>query len=134
MGILPRATSRSHVKEAIRLMISSEAIDTMGVPRRNHIMQLREHPFLRLTAGLNWWPPVWTNEQKKTLNGELGTLVSAELRPDLPTCIFLRITYKGDFFTGALRVSDRALCSRLHALMEQHVGETIKQIGDLDLP
>lgn len=129
---------------AERLMIKTEtvdtgshgllqALDTVEASRRNDIIRLREHPFLKLTAGLNWWPPAWTNEEKKTLKGELGTLVSAELRPDSPTCIFLRITYEGELFTGALSASDRALCRKLHALIEQHVGKTIKQIGDLEV-
>lgn len=117
-------------EEAKRL---PEALDTVEAPRRTDIIRLREHPFLIFTNGLNWWPPTWTNEENKTLNGELGTLASAEIRPDSPTFIFLRITYEGQVFTGALPGSNRALCKKLHALIEQHLGETIKQIGDLEV-
>ena len=94
-------------------------------------MELRDHSILKVTDGINWWPPFWTNDQKR-VRGELGTLVKAEFRPYLPTLILMWIRHEGEDFIGA-HVRNEVLCRQLHALIAQNIGRTIKQIGDLDV-
>lgn len=98
-------------------------------------MQLRDHPIFKITADVNWWPPTWVSERdpEKKLRGEVGFLINTELRSHLPTFIFLRIRRDGELFLGAMHVSDLALCRQLHALIQQHKGKTIRQIGDLEV-
>ena len=95
-------------------------------------MQLRDHPILKVFDGFHWWPPIWTNDQKR-LRGELGILVKAEFRPYLPTLIFMWISHEDEAFIGALHVRNEALCRQLHILIAQNIGKTITQIGDLEV-
>lgn len=99
-------------------------------------VRLRDHPILRITDDLCWWPPIWTSELRgaeKKLRGELGTLVGVIHRPNWPTFIFLRMTHEGESFHGALHVSNEGICLQIHILLNRNVGKTIKQIGDLEV-
>lgn len=99
-------------------------------------MELRDHPVFVIRNLGSWWPPVWVSMRRghrKTLNGEVGVLVGTTLNGNLPNRLFIRIESDAEFFLGALVVSNEALCFQLHKLLQQYVGRTIEEIGDLDI-
>ena len=83
----------------------------------------------------NWWPPVWVGfpDQHHVLRGEVGVLVKTVLNGNLPNRIFLKIEHDDESFFGALVIKDSALCFQLHKLQRQHLGESIEEIGDLEI-
>lgn len=99
-------------------------------------MQLRDHPILLIRGIISWWPPTWVSTREgpqKKLRGELGILVSTILNQQLAQHLFIRMEYEQEPFLGALHVRDEALCYQFHILMQQHLGKSIKEIGDLEV-
>ena len=96
-------------------------------------MQLRDHPLMVL-RGVRSWPPIWTNrnmDKPKLLKGEIGTLIDTyTVRGD--SC-FLVIEHESETYVGALLLEDTVFCRRVCDLLKQKVGQSISQIGDLDL-
>jgi hypothetical protein len=99
-------------------------------------MQLRHHPQMWY-GGAYSWPPVWhkiSGPGLNTLDDESATLVSTTLsRIDPPTACHLTVVLNGSSYIGMAQTDDSSFCRRLCAFLQNHIGKSIKEIGDLDL-
>jgi hypothetical protein len=99
-------------------------------------MKLREHPLMTY-KGLSSWPPAWLwrggYENTHPL-GEVGILKSV-----MPSTIephgrcFLIMEHCGAEYIGALLLSDSAFCREIFRLLVMNCGETIRDIGEIDI-
>jgi hypothetical protein len=100
-------------------------------------MKLRDHPLMSC-HGVSNWPPVWTQASTRTkpkiIRDEVGTLryIHAYDNPASNKC-YLVIEYEGDNYLGALLFGDATFCHQITALLRQHIGRRIEEIGDLDV-
>jgi len=98
-------------------------------------MELRDHPLVSYRR-LPSWPPTWSPAKPRTdlkpLHGEIGRL-SYTLPGAKSDRFFLVIEYEGHPYVGCLFVNDDVFCAQLIAVLQDHAGSTIKEIGDLDL-
>jgi hypothetical protein len=86
--------------------------------------------------GVRNWPPIWTKartEGNKTLTGEVGILryVHYDNNSKSNKC-FPVIEYELEYFVGTLIFDDVTFCRQIAELLREHVGCSIKEIGDLD--
>jgi|SRR5262245_7589145 len=100
-------------------------------------MQLRDHPLMS-THTIPTWPPVWSNTSRgggsdTAATGEMGILKKCLRNSHVKELYFLFIEYNGDSYVGALVVDNAAFCNHVASILEQNVGKSIKEIGDLDL-
>ena len=99
-------------------------------------MQLRHHPLMTRRIGIKLWPPPWTSpDQEKPLwpHGEIGILKRVWIHPRLGTCVFLFIEHEGVTYTGSMYFDDPRFFIDIHNVLENNVGRSIAEIGDLDL-
>jgi hypothetical protein len=101
------------------------------------LMQLRDHPLMSCHGASNW-PPVWTQanlsvEKPKIIRDEVGILVYIRGYEGASTKCYLVIEYEGEHYVGVLLFEDMAFCRRITDLLEQHIGRSIEEIGDLDI-
>jgi hypothetical protein len=98
-------------------------------------MKLRDHPLL-MSYGLNSWPPVWVNTRtvpvKKQI-GEIGTLIRIAFFPETPKRLFLIMEFENEPYLGCLLFSEAGFCQQLNKILQDHVGLSIAEIGDMDL-
>jgi hypothetical protein len=84
------------------------------------------------------WPPIWVSgagykTYKKNL-GEVGTLIDVILNEVAPDKLFLRMEIKSERqYMGCLAFNDPMFCRQLYIFLQDHIGKSIKEIGDLDL-
>ena len=89
-------------------------------------------------AGYANWPPIWVSgagskTYKKNL-GEVGTLIGVILNEVAPDKLFLRMEIKSERrYMGCLAFNDPVFCRQLYIFLQDHIGKSIKEIGDLDL-
>jgi hypothetical protein len=86
--------------------------------------------------GIRNWPPSWVSTRSlppEKLNGEIGTLKAVKLYDLTPNRCFLIIEFQTRRYMGSLLFQDAVFCRQLHDLLQQHLGRSIKEIGDLDL-
>jgi hypothetical protein len=98
------------------------------------VTRLRDHP-LMTKRGIRSWPPVWIEKYgAKELTGEIGrlTYVGTNARR-FPEAIFLHMVYEGTPYYGSLLTEDYAFRWALYELLQNNIGRTIKEIGELDL-
>jgi len=98
-------------------------------------MKLRAHPLMSY-RGVSNWPPVWvgTNHKNEPLRGEVGVLEDVvPSQTENASRFFLRIEDEGWRYVGCLLFGDLAFCRQIYKLMIAHRGDTIAQIGDIDL-
>jgi hypothetical protein len=99
-------------------------------------MQLRDDPRMSYHRVSNW-PPVWTKGIKKrdtkTVVGEVGILRYVHYyRLPAHKC-YLVIEYQHEYFVGALIFDDPSFCAQIAEILQQQIGHSIKEIGDLDI-
>jgi hypothetical protein len=98
-------------------------------------MLLREHPLMSY-EGAPSWPPAWFWRDGHKIthpNGEVGTLKQViPCTLSHPRC-FLIMQYCGAEYIGALLLSDPVFCREIYRVLAQSCGETIRNIGDIDL-
>jgi hypothetical protein len=82
------------------------------------------------------WPPTWTNRQDRTdkLRGEIGNLQEVMMTEAADDILFIAIEYQGRRYMGAMFLDSPALCRQIYLLLQSHIGLSIEEIGDLDLP
>jgi hypothetical protein len=51
----------------------------------------------------------------------------------MPTSIFLKMEFEQKQYMGFLVVNDAVLCQQLWMILDEHIGEPIEQIGELDV-
>jgi hypothetical protein len=98
-------------------------------------MELRHHPLMRWHKVRNW-PPVWTQvrkERKRTVRGELGVLRYVHANRNVSNKCYLVIEHDKEYYVGSLIFDDVTFCWQISCLLQQHIGEPISDIGDLDL-
>ena len=96
-------------------------------------MQLRDHPLMS-RRGVHNWPPVWvlaTNVGIKTVNGEMGFLKRVHFNSS--NKCFLMIDHESESFIGTLIFDDMIFCRQIANLLEDYLGCSIKEIGDLNV-
>jgi hypothetical protein len=99
-------------------------------------MAFRDHPLMTRRSGMKTWPPLWTStRQDKTdwPRGEVGTLQQAWLHDGVDTCLFLFMEYKEHLYTGSMYFDDIEFCYEIDRILKANLGQSIKEIGDLDL-
>jgi hypothetical protein len=104
----------------------------MGAPLH---MKLRDQ--LRANKGTFYdWPPIWTNCQDPTdkPQGEIGNLQEVMMTEADDDILFIAIEYQGRRYIGAMGFDSPDLCFQISILLQSHIGLSIKDIGDLDLP
>lgn len=90
---------------------------------------------LRRCSSINW-PPNWIRiegEGNPKLTGEIGILrsiVRSRLEP-LTTC-YLTMEFQGCSYLGTLSFRERSLSDQVFELLQQHRGDSIQQIGNLE--
>jgi hypothetical protein len=119
---------------------------TRLVPARTSkgTVALRDHPSMRYRTRANW-PLIWTRRgrtnraagQAASLlvrRGEIGILkeafISAGARPPR---IYLIMADDGCEYVGSLLFNDSASCRAIYALLKRHCGESIAEIGALEV-
>jgi hypothetical protein len=116
--------------------ISEISIALLGQPLFSVGVKLRDHPKMSYLGRPNW-PPVWTQMGKPgaiILNGEIGVLTYVYIRHAPSSQCYLVIDYEKQTFTGTLLFDDQIFCARICNLLQENIGGSIKQIGDLDIP
>lgn len=99
-------------------------------------MKLRNH---RLASydGIRTWPPTWWwrgGEDNKQPVGEIGVLkevIACSIKP--ANRCYLIMEYEGAEYMGVLRFDSYSFCQRVYDLLLQHCGDTMKQIGAIEL-
>ena len=99
-------------------------------------MLLRDHPLLTYQS-IRSWPPAWLycrGFDNTHPRGEVGILkeVISSTVASYNSC-FLIMEHCGAEYIGVLLLSDPAFCRQIHALLVENCGETILEIGDIDL-
>ena len=98
-------------------------------------MRLRDHPALTI-SGIPSWPPVWVRRRTKATRkvyGELGVFTGSVFNESMPTAIFMKMEFKAREYMGFLSVGDAVFCLQLDRLLNQNIGRSIEEIGDIDI-
>jgi hypothetical protein len=98
-------------------------------------MKLRDQ--LRTDKGTFYnWPPIWTNRQDPTdkPQGEIGNLQDVLMSEDVYDVLFIAIEYHGRRYMGAMGFDNPALCLQIATLLQSHIGLSLKEIADINLP
>jgi hypothetical protein len=99
-------------------------------------MLLRDHPLLT-HQNIRTWPPAWLycvgfdNTYPLGEVGILKTVFVSAVKPS--TRCFLIIEHAGAEYMGELSMGDAAFCNEIYQILLRHCGETIQEIGDIDL-
>ena len=98
-------------------------------------MELRNHSFMR-RHGIPNWPPIWSQHRKegsKSLRGEIGVLRYVHTNRNISNKCYLVIEHETEHFVGCLIFDDVTFCWQISSLLQNHIGHSIKEIGDMDL-
>jgi hypothetical protein len=100
-------------------------------------MKLRDHPLMSY-RGIRNWPPVWTLATTRKgivtiLTGEVGVLKYVHSNILMSNKCFVAIDFQEETYIGSLIFKDHAFCRQISHLLRDHVGRSIKNIGDLDV-
>jgi hypothetical protein len=98
-------------------------------------MKVRTHPLMSY-RGISNWPPVWvgTNQKHEPLRGEVGILKDVvPSQTENANRFFLIIEDEGWRYVGCLLFQDLSFCRQIYKLLCEHRGDTIEQIGNIDL-
>ncbi len=101
-------------------------------------MDLRKHP--RMTwRGLPNWPPNWNGPHgpdNPLPQGEVGILTGVETATPSaldPHCILI-MRWNDQEYLGSLFFDDLSFLNQIVAILRQHIGSPICEIGSLDTP
>jgi len=100
-------------------------------------MNLRDHPLMIYRSVRNW-PPTWTVlvsriGSVKTVKGEVGVLRFVHSNYITSNKLFLVIEYQSETYVGCLMFRDHSFCTQISHLLRDHIGRSIKDIGELDV-
>jgi hypothetical protein len=98
--------------------------------------QVRPSTTLRDHLSPNW-PPVWTNATRKGADkayGETGVLRYVHFSNSTSYKCFLVIEHESEHFVGTLLFHDPALHRQITEVLRQHIGCSIRDIGNLEIP
>jgi hypothetical protein len=118
-----------HLDDSFPGTVSQRSNDT-----DSSAVKLRDHPRMRHRDAPNW-PPVWRQSRidgVKEMNGEVGVLIYVYAAADSRKC-YLVIEHENENYTGTLLFDDARLSRQVAKLLQHHRGQSIKEIGDLDV-
>ena len=69
----------------------------------------------------------------KRLTGEIGMFTGTILDEDVPTRLYVKMEFKQERYLGCLLIQDTVFSYQLHRFLQNYIGLTIKEVGDLDL-
>jgi hypothetical protein len=99
-------------------------------------MKIREHPSMSY-HGQRSWPPLWTRisgaSATAPLIGEFGILINVRLAAVADYRCFLTMEYAGTRYVTCLWFDDPEFCRGLVDLLQEHIGEPVNQIADLNI-
>jgi hypothetical protein len=95
-------------------------------------MKLRDHPGLKIVSTPSW-PPVWVHSRTEKVYGEVGTFTGTKINDAISTAIFLTMEFEQKHYMGFLSMNDAVFCGQLNKLLNEHVGQSVEEIGDLDV-
>ena len=97
-------------------------------------MQLRDHP-LMCHHGKPNWPPIWSTPRHETTvpKGEVGTLELSLTHELFHSRIYLVMQFEGRRYMASVTFDDEAFCRQIQSVLQQHLGRSIKEIGDLEV-
>jgi hypothetical protein len=97
-------------------------------------MELRHHPSM-CRHGISNWPPIWTQARKdnnKRVRGEFGVLRYVHSTRFANKC-YLVIEYNAEHYVGSLIFDDVSFCWQISNMLNNYIGEAVKDIGSLDV-
>ena len=103
--------------------------------RVGEIVLLRDHPGMTY-RGMHNWPPVWVHTRSnpyKKLTREVGVLIGTRFGGTMPRRLFLVMEFETKRYLGCLMFDDAPFCNQVNEFLQNHFGESISEIGDLDL-
>lgn len=80
--------------------------------------------------------PGWTCTQTqpfKKIEGEVGVFTGTVLNDGIANAMFLKMELAGEPYMGFLSCNDPGFCRQLHDMLQNYIGRTIREIGNLDL-
>ena len=86
--------------------------------------------------GTSNWPPVWTQgtaKNGKVIRDEIGVLRYLHDVNPQSNKVYLVIEYEKEHYVGTLIFKDRQFRHQITALLRQHLGRSIEEIGGLDV-
>ena len=88
--------------------------------------------------GRRIWPPhwIWISGPDKTESpeGEGGTLENVQLSRALKSSLFLTIRMlDGNRYMGCLNFDDDRFARKVLSILHEHLGQTIKNIAEIDI-
>jgi hypothetical protein len=102
------------------------------------VMELRNHPLMSV-RGHRSWPPVWVwigGRPDQHPEGEIGVLkaVRHTVRPPIRwDRLFLVMEDADALYVGCILLDDEAFCESLFHKLNDHLGKSVEQIGELDV-
>jgi hypothetical protein len=73
------------------------------------------------------------NRTVRTLVGEVGVLKYVHSNSLMSNKCFLVIDFQDEAYIGSLIFKDHSFCGHISHLLRDHIGRSIKDIGDLDV-
>jgi hypothetical protein len=110
----------------------AETGDYQGSIRRS-LVKLRDYSLMN--GGAPNWPPLWMQSRivgGKAMNGEVGVLIYVHAAADSRKC-YVVIEDENENYTGTLVFDNARLCRQVADVLQQHLGRSIKEIGDLEV-
>ena len=111
------------------------AEDSKALDQQSRELHLRDHPLMR-DGGVRNWPPLWmlvTEVSVNSLKQQLGVLKYVYSDGEWSNRCYLISEHEGNVYAGYLLCQDRPTCIRIMRILCDHVGLSLKEIGDLDL-
>src|SRR5262245_42250494 len=98
-------------------------------------MKFRDHPLMTRRSGRKAWPPLWVNVEDRAdkPRGEIGVLTRVWIADAIKNGIFVRMSYEGSEYIGAMYFDDEAFCREIYRILESMIGSSLHEIGNLDL-
>jgi hypothetical protein len=97
--------------------------------------KLRDHPRMGY-RGLHNWPPLSIRCSRgpyAKITGEVGILTGVKWYDLTANRCFLLMEFQSERYMGSLIFDDAAFCRQIYALLQDHIGESITEIGDLGI-
>ncbi|HEY1269776.1 MAG TPA: hypothetical protein VGH16_21130 [Candidatus Binatia bacterium] len=98
-------------------------------------MELRNRPLMSFLNRPSW-PPVWSwigGQRDQYVTGEVGVLREVRMHEAASRKVFLVIDHNARLYMGCLMFNDAAFARAVHELLESHRGESIADIGGLEV-
>jgi hypothetical protein len=102
---------------------------------KSRTMKLRDHPLMTRQSGIVSWPPQWqcVGHDRGLVQGELGMLEDVSMHDLIENKIFIAMAHMSERYIAVLQFDDGIFAKQLYSLLVQHMGRSIREIGDLDL-